>query len=99
MPITRVEKYKEYRKSLIIESAPILETSLKPESKSNSTKKLNTLTSTLPLNEVMNAVSIDKEENRLIKKRKLITILKISTISLIIILLVVIIILIGIYLF
>lgn len=70
MPITRVQKYKNYRNSLIKEDAPVLETTISNSNINNKDKKFETTTSTLPLDEVISAASEEKEEDVFIKRRK-----------------------------
>lgn len=80
MPISRVEKYKDYRKSLIKEEAPSLETL---EINNKTTEQENKdLTSTLPIDQVINNMNDDEVENIYVKKQRRNFILKIALIVL-----------------
>jgi len=80
MAVSRVQKFKEYRNSLIKEETPVLET---PKSSTNIEIKNDHLdtTSTLPMDQVINSLNNADEESLFIKKQKRIRILKIVLIS------------------
>lgn len=65
MEETRVEKYREYRKSVIKDGSVTIE---KPQD-SNTENVLRCTTSTLPIDEVLKAVDSDEKERLIIKKR------------------------------
>ena len=77
MGISRVQKFKDYRNSLIKEDALVLET---PENDNNSKHSSSTYetTSTLPISQVMDALNEDESEAAFIKKAKQRKILAIS---------------------
>ena len=74
MAISRVQKYKEYRDSLIKEEAPDLETP-KSSSKSDYKHEDTDTTSTLPLDQVIADLN-EEEDSVLVKKQRNRTILK-----------------------
>ena len=80
MAVSRVQKFKEYRNSLIKEETPILET---PKSSTNIEIKSDHLdtTSTLPMDQVIKSLNDSEEESLFIKKQKRIRIIKIVLIS------------------
>ena len=71
MGISRVQKFKEYRDSLIKEGAPDLKTP-KSSAKSNESNKQQNYdtTSTLPMDQVMENISHSDEEQALVKQRR-----------------------------
>ena len=80
MAVSRVQKFKEYRNSLIKEETPVLET---PKSSTNIEIKSDHLdtTSTLPMDQVIKSLNDSEEESLFIKKQKRIRIIKIVLIS------------------
>ena len=65
---SRVQKFQDYRNSLIKEGAPILET---PENNNSNAKNyVYETTSTLPIDEVINALDKEDDEAVFIKKAK-----------------------------
>ena len=77
MGISRVQKFKDYRNSLIKEEAPVLET---PKSSSESDQHYDHLdtTSTLPMDEVIKTLNEEDEEAVFIKKQRRMNALKIA---------------------
>ena len=77
MGISRVQKFKDYRNSLIKEEAPVLET---PKSSSESDEKYDQFdtTSTLPMDQVMKTMNESNEEDVFIKKQRRMNALKIA---------------------
>ena len=75
MAISRVQKFKEYRNSLIKEEAPNLET---PKSSANNEIEIigEDTTSTLPMDEVIKSINENEEEAAIAKRHKRNTILK-----------------------
>lgn len=57
---SRLEKFKDYRNSILTEDAPVLETTKSEKNPKNSNQKSQT-TSTLPMDQVMQA--LDQNEN------------------------------------
>lgn len=78
MGISRVQKYKEYRNSMIKEDCPDLETPEKEEQKVVNSNR-NT-TSTLPMDQVMDSLNNEESENEFLKKEKRKRVLTISLI-------------------
>ncbi len=68
MGTSRVQKFKEYRDSLIKEGAPVLNTTQNDDIEFNSS--INETTSTLPLDEVISALEQENNEADFIKKAK-----------------------------
>lgn len=68
MGTSRVQKFKEYRDSLIKEGAPVLNTTQNDDIELGSS--INETTSTLPLDEVINALEQENNEADFIKKAK-----------------------------
>ena len=68
MAETRIEKYKEYRNSILTEDAPSLHTSTKSSSGQKSDDNSLKITSTLPMDEVMQA--LDNQDDELVFLRK-----------------------------
>ena len=86
MAETRIEKYKEYRRSILNENAPSLESP--KNSKNNKNNDDNSLknTSTLPMDEVMQVLDFESDEVVFLRKhhrRKIIFITVISILSVI----------------
>ena len=75
MAISRVQKFKEYRNSLIKEEAPNLET---PKSSANNEIEIigEDTTSTLPMDEVIKSINENEEEEAIARRHKRTTILK-----------------------
>ena len=83
MSVSRVQKFKDYRNSLIKEETPVLETpksSPKTEEIKASQKET---TSTLPMDEVIETLQDDESEAVFLRKRRLKKSLWISVIALI----------------
>ena len=68
MGISRVQKYKEYRDSMIKDDCPDLETPEKEEQKVVNSNR-NT-TSTLPMDQVMESLNNEESEEEFFKKEK-----------------------------
>lgn len=68
MGTSRVQKFKEYRDSLIKEGAPVLNTTQNDDIELSSS--INETTSTLPLDEVISALEQENNEADFIKKAK-----------------------------
>ena len=68
MGTSRVQKFKEYRDSLIKEGAPVLNTTQNDDIELGSS--INETTSTLPLDEVISALEQENNEADFIKKAK-----------------------------
>ena len=68
MGTSRVQKFKEYRDSLIKEGAPVLNTTQNDDIELSSS--INETTSTLPLDEVISALEQEINEADFIKKAK-----------------------------
>ena len=81
MGISRVQKFKEYRDSLIKEEAPNLETP-KSSSNINIEHSEEDTTSTLPLDQVIKTMNDSEEELVIAKKQRNKTILKYCLIGL-----------------
>ena len=77
MAISRVQKFKDYRNSLIKEEAPILET---PKSSQESEENFDHFdtTSTLPIDQVIKTLNEGDEEAVFIKKQRRLNALKIA---------------------
>ena len=77
MGISRVQKFKEYRDSLIKEGAPDLKTpkSSARNGSSNNSDNFDT-TSTLPMDQVMESINQSEEEKAILRQRKNRTIIK-----------------------
>lgn len=73
MGISRVQKFKDYRNSLIKEDAPILETPQEPKEINQDNRKT---TSTLPMDEVIKTLQKDDAEAVFIRKQKIKHVLK-----------------------
>ena len=68
MGISRIQKFKDYRNSLIKEDAPVLST---PENDDlNTNSDVFETTSTLPMDQVMSALNESEDEVVFIKKAK-----------------------------
>lgn len=95
MAISRVQKFKEYRNSLIKEETPVLET---PKSSANIEIKSDHLdtTSTLPMDQVINSLNSPEDESVLLRKQRNTRILQIILISLGVIIVIALIVLFGI---
>lgn len=68
MGTSRVQKFKEYRDSLIKEGAPVLNTTQNDDIELGSS--INETTSTLPLDEVISALEQENNEADFIKKAR-----------------------------
>ena len=79
MAISRVQKFKEYRNSLIKEEAPDLET---PKSSANTEVEIigEDTTSTLPMDEVIKSINENEQELAIAKRQRTISIVKWSLI-------------------
>ncbi len=75
MAISRVQKFKDYRNSLIKEEAPTLET---PKSSANTEVEIigEDTTSTLPMDEVIKSINENEQELAIAKRQRTITIVK-----------------------
>ena len=73
---SRVEKYKDYRNSMISEDAPVLETPKLSKDRPSNEKEASLTTSTLPIDQVMQTMREDDQEAILLKKRRNLRILK-----------------------
>ena len=75
MAISRVQKFKEYRNSLIKEEAPNLET---PKSSANTEVEIigEDTTSTLPMDEVIKSINENEQELAIAKRQRTISIVK-----------------------
>ena len=69
MGVSRVQKFKEYRDSLIKEETPVLETPKSSPRKETVIDQRET-TSTLPMDEVIETLQNDEEEVIFLKKAK-----------------------------
>ncbi len=69
MGVSRVQKFKEYRDSLIKEETPVLETPKSSPKKETAIDQRET-TSTLPMDEVIETLQNDEEEVIFLKKAK-----------------------------
>ena len=69
MGVSRVQKFKEYRDSLIKEETPVLETPKSSPKKETVIDQRET-TSTLPMDEVIETLQNDEEEVIFLKKAK-----------------------------
>ena len=69
MGVSRVQKFKEYRDSLIKEETPVLETPKSSPKKETVIDQRET-TSTLPMDEVIETLQNDEEEVIFLKKTK-----------------------------
>ena len=69
MGISRVQKFKEYRESLIKEETPVLETP-KSAPKTETVISHKETTSTLPMDEVIETLQNDEDEAVFLKKAK-----------------------------
>ncbi len=87
MAESRVQKYKDYRNSLIKEGSPVLETPESSMNKKSSEIEINT-TSALPIDEVMSSMNGNDAEDVFLKRanslRRLKIILVIAAIVLVI---------------
>lgn len=81
MAISRVQKFKQYRNSLIKEEAPALET---PKSTANIDVETigEDTTSTLPMDEVIKSINENENELAYAKKQRVTAIVKYSLIAL-----------------
>ena len=81
MAISRVQKFKEYRNSLIKEEAPALET---PKSSQNTDIEFigEDTTSTLPMDEVIKSINENEQELAIAKRQRTKTIIKWTIIGL-----------------
>lgn len=79
MAISRVQKFKEYRNSLIKEEAPNLET---PKSSANTEVEIigEDTTSTLPMDEVIKSINENEQELAIAKRQRTVAIVKWSLI-------------------
>ena len=75
MAISRVQKFKEYRNSLIKEEAPNLET---PKSSANNEIEIigEDTTSTLPMDEVIKSINENEQELAVAKRQRTLSIIK-----------------------
>ena len=75
MAISRVQKFKEYRNSLIKEEAPNLET---PKSSANTEVEIigEDTTSTLPMDQVIKSINENEQELAIAKRQRTISIVK-----------------------
>ena len=75
MAISRVQKFKEYRNSLIKEEAPDLET---PKSSANTEVEIigEDTTSTLPMDQVIKSINENEQELAIAKRQRTISIVK-----------------------
>ena len=80
MAVSRVQKFKEYRNSLIKEEAPALET---PKSSANTDIEIigEDTTSTLPMDEVIKSINENEQELAIAKRQRTVAIIKWSLIS------------------
>ncbi len=80
MAISRVQKFKEYRNSLIKEEAPTLET---PKSSANTEVEIigEDTTSTLPMDEVIKSINENEQELAIAKRQRTTSIIKWTLIS------------------
>ena len=69
MGTSRVQKFKEYRDSLIKEGAPVLGTTENNNGGVHNSSIFET-TSTLPLDEVISALEVENKEDEFMKKAK-----------------------------
>ena len=79
MGISRVQKFKEYRNSMIKEDCPVLETPEKEE-KAVTNSNRNT-TSTLPMDQVIDSLNNEPSEDVFLKKEKRKRVLRIVLIA------------------
>ena len=79
MAISRVQKFKDYRNSLIKEEAPALET---PKSSANTEVEIigEDTTSTLPMDQVINSINENEQELAIAKRQRTVAIVKWSLI-------------------
>ena len=79
MAISRVQKFKDYRNSLIKEEAPALET---PKSSANTEVEIigEDTTSTLPMDQVINSINENEQELAIAKRQRTAAIIKWSLI-------------------
>ncbi len=79
MAISRVQKFKDYRNSLIKEEAPALET---PKSSANIEVEIigEDTTSTLPMDQVINSINENEQELAIAKRQRTVAIIKWSLI-------------------
>ena len=79
MAISRVQKFKEYRNSLIKEEAPNLET---PKSSANTEVEIigEDTTSTLPMDQVIKSINENEQELAIAKRQRTVAIVKWSLI-------------------
>ena len=79
MAISRVQKFKDYRNSLIKEEAPALET---PKSSANTEVEIigEDTTSTLPMDQVINSINENEQELAIAKRQRTVAIIKWSLI-------------------
>ena len=79
MAISRVQKFKEYRNSLIKEEAPNLET---PKSSANTEVEIigEDTTSTLPMDQVIKSINENEQELAIAKRQRTVSIVKWSLI-------------------
>lgn len=70
MAVSRVQKFKDYRNSLIKEETPVLET---PKSSPKTETKISQkeTTSTLPMDEVIQSLQEDNDEVVFLRKRRI----------------------------
>ena len=75
MAISRVQKFKEYRNSLIKEEAPNLDT---PNSSANTEVEIigEDTTSTLPMDQVIKSINENEQELAIAKRQRTISIVK-----------------------
>ena len=80
MAISRVQKFKEYRNSLIKEETPTLET---PKSSANTEVEIigEDTTSTLPMDEVIKSINENEQELAIAKRQRTTSIIKWTLIS------------------
>lgn len=89
---SRIEKYKDYRNSILIEDAPILETPTFHKNDQTSSVKIQT-TSTLPMDQVMQALDENGNDVAFLKQNRkkkiilytLLTVLAVAVVSAIVV--------------
>ena len=66
---SRLEKFKDYRNSILTEDAPVLETTKSEKNPKNSNQKSQT-TSTLPMDQVMQALDDNDKDVVFLKEKR-----------------------------
>ena len=79
MAVSRVQKYKDYRNSLIKEGSPVLETPKSSRDTVTNDLEINT-TSALPIEQVMSLMGDNNAEDVFLRKMNRLRILKIALI-------------------